>query len=283
MPRHSLRMSAAPPLTMAPNPSSDMIEQSDKVTGFFSLPRELRDRIYDMVREDHHSEAFDVELEFRAAIPEKRLVSRQFKLEYDQRIAANTFVYVVDMFDMCIFEHFPRLTLNARYLALDWESDNPSDEDVLPALVPLGARVKLPLKARLKSLENLVGRFTKIKAVNIQLVHDATHNLKDVVCDLIACPVLTSFTVTSETFLSTSAGVLMEEKVDFAIWSRENGFLVDNTDEEKAKQELEAAHERHSTRGAEEHESGQVGSRKVDSLYFSGVTYEGSIDDFLGQ
>lgn len=36
----------------APNPSPNMSEQSDNPTGFFSLPRELRDKIYDMVRED---------------------------------------------------------------------------------------------------------------------------------------------------------------------------------------------------------------------------------------
>lgn len=37
---------------MAPDTSPNMTEQSDKATGFFSLPRELRDRIYDMVRKD---------------------------------------------------------------------------------------------------------------------------------------------------------------------------------------------------------------------------------------
>jgi hypothetical protein len=143
--------------------------------------------------------------------------------------------------------------------------------------------VELPLKARLKSLENLVENFTKIEDVNIELVHSETHDLKDVVCDLIACPVLTRFFVRSHTFSSISAGAPTVEIVDFAIWSRERGFLVDNTEEEKASQELEAMYERHSRRGAAKNQSGRVRSRKVATLYPSDVTYEDNIDDFVGR
>lgn len=224
-------MGAASPLTMAPDPTPSMLEHNDKATGFFSLPRELRDRIYEMVREDHCKKLDDIRFGFRAAIPEKRLVNRQFKSEYDERSAVNTFVHVFDFEDVCTFEHFPRLALNACYLALHWEST--SDEDELPMLLPLGARIELPLEVRLKSLEELVGHLPKIKDVHIELNHSDTHDLKDVVNDLIACPVLTSFIVQSHQFPG--------ESVDFANWSREHGFLVDNTDEEKAEQMLEAA------------------------------------------
>lgn len=84
----------------------------------------------------------------------------------------------------------------------------------------------------------------------MQLSHSTTHDLKDVVKDLIACPVLTSFTVTSHGWLG--------ESTDFAIWSREHGFPVDNTDEEKAKQLLEAALEVQETCLEEECQSGQI-------------------------
>lgn len=75
---------------------------------------------------------------------------------------------------------------------------------------------------------------------------------------LIACRVLTRFTVRSHEF--------PEEGVDFAIWSREHGILVDNTDEEKAKQVWEAALEVQERRLEEECQSEKAGSRKVDTL-----------------
>ena len=112
------RTSASSPLTMAPDPSLTMAEQTDQVTSFFSLPRELRDRIYDMAREDHRKMFDEVVFDFRAAIPEERLVSHQFKAEYDERSTVNTFVRVFDPSNKCTFEHFPRLAINSRYLEL---------------------------------------------------------------------------------------------------------------------------------------------------------------------
>lgn len=236
-------MGTASPLSMAPDPSQSMPEHNDKATGFFSLPRELRDRIYEMVREDRRKKLDDIRFGFRAAIPEKRLVNRQFKSEYDERSAVNTFVHVFDFEDVCTFEHFPRLALNACYLALHWEST--CDEDELNIFLSPGARIELPLEIRLKSLERLAGHLPKIKDVHIQLKHPTTHDLKDVVNDLIACPVLTSFTIKSRKF----SGVV---SVDFAIWSREHGFLVDNTDKEKAMQEVQAGCGRYLKRRAAE-------------------------------
>jgi len=45
------------------------------------------------------------------------------------------------------------------------------------------------------------------------------------------------------------------KRVDFAVWSRERGLLVDNILEEKAEQEVAAALERHAKREAEEAQS----------------------------
>lgn len=137
-----------------------------------------------------------------------------------------------DMFDRYTFKDVPRLAHNAFYLEHDWDSAS-DDEDEMPMLLPDGARVELSLEARLKSLEELASHFPKVKNVHIQLSHWSTHDLKDVVNALIACRVLTSFTIRSHEF--------SDEGVDFAIWSREHGILIDNTDEEKAKQLMEAA------------------------------------------
>lgn len=151
---------------MAPDPLPKMPEQSDKATGFFSLPREPRDRIYDMVREDRCKQSNDVHFDFCAAIPEKRLVNRQFKSEYDERSAVNTFVNVFDIDDRCTFEDVPRLALNACYLELHWDSAS-DDEDEMPVLLPDGAHVELSLEARLKSLGELASHFPKVKNVHI--------------------------------------------------------------------------------------------------------------------
>jgi hypothetical protein len=229
---------------MAPDPFPNMVEPSDKATGFFSLPRELRDNIYDMVRQDHHHQVTYITFGSRAAIPEKRLVSRQFKLEYDERAAASTYMYLLDPFDICTFEQFPRLAINLSSLVLNWHSAiDMNDMMLLP--FSLGPRVRLPLKARLKTLERLVGHLPQIEDVHVQLEHRATHDLKDVVQDLIACPVLTRFLVRSgeslrDALLPRSTG----ESAIFAFWTRELGFLIDNTDEDKAKRKVRAARER---------------------------------------
>lgn len=111
--------------------------------------------------------------------------------------------------------------------------------------------------------------------MHIELSNLSTHDLKDVVNDLIACPVLTSFTVKTDYEIPA-------ECVEFAIWSREHGFLVDNTDEEKAEQTLKAALEIHSRRVAERYRSEQASSREVDTLYLSSGTDKGSIGDSMG-
>ncbi|GAB7335211.1 hypothetical protein MBLNU13_g07631t2 [Cladosporium sp. NU13] len=241
---------------MAPDPSPNMLEQSHKATGFFSLPRELRDRSLKWSEKTVARRSSLSDSKFVLPYQKKRLVSRQFKSEYDQRSAVNTSVRVFDIDDRCTFEDFPRLALNACYLELHWDSAS-DDEDEMPMLFPDGTRVELPLKARLKPLEELASHFPGVKDVHIQPSHSSTHNLKGVVNNLIACPVLTSFTVRSHEF--------SEEGVDLAIWSCEHGFLVDNTDE-----------------GKEKRQGAQAGSRKVDTLYVFGGTGEGSIDDFMG-
>lgn len=65
-------------------------------TGFFKLPRELRDEIYDLVFENYWTESKDANIigaryifKARTPLPLPRLISRQFKREYDQRFPCN--------------------------------------------------------------------------------------------------------------------------------------------------------------------------------------------------
>jgi hypothetical protein len=81
-------------------PVSDMAltvtdNRTDVKPYFDTLPRELRDCIYDLlyqeIEESRGSSFGDLEFYTRAVIPRLRFVSRQFKAEYDERISANDF------------------------------------------------------------------------------------------------------------------------------------------------------------------------------------------------
>jgi len=238
---------------MASDPPANLIEKDDKVTGIFSLPRELRDRIYDTAREEHRRVVEDVEFIFRAAVPTLRLVNRQFKVEFDERSSANTFVLVTYPPNHCNFVKFPRLALKSRFLELAFKGAD--DEYTPPGLSDN------TLEHRLLRLEKLAGWLPEVKVVHMQVVVDSTHDLKAFADVLIQCPVLTNFTINSAGY-ARPAGIFgflkwtpwsrTRERVIFAIWSRERGFIVDNTDLEKAEHEMKAARERHERSHAEE-------------------------------
>jgi len=128
---------------------------------------------------------------------------------------------------------------------------------------------------------------------------DETHNLKFIARHLSACPVLTSFSIKSAGFfgliedpvsgsfdpsaLEWVSWSRLQESVDLAIWSREHGFLVDNTTKEKAEQEASNARERHARRVTAEYQSSKVATRVPDAFDFSGGIDQGSLDNFAGQ
>ncbi|GAB7335208.1 hypothetical protein MBLNU13_g07629t1 [Cladosporium sp. NU13] len=87
---------------------------------FFALPRELRDMIYDHLRQDVEENTDRLTFNIRTIIPELRLVNRQFKTEYDERIAAN--------------DHKNTVTVTQRYERNPYE---PSKEIPLPRLAAL--------------------------------------------------------------------------------------------------------------------------------------------------
>lgn len=247
---------------MAPDPSPNISEQSDKPTGFFSLARELRDKIYDMIREDRCKKFGDVKFDFRVAIPEKRLVSRQFTSKYDEKSAVNTFVRVFDPFNECTSEKFPRLAVKSRSLELSCASDDDFGKQFLPFQK---SPIEPSLGHRLSSLQELVSHLPELKEVHIELLETDMCVLRSMVGELITCSALTSFSIRSAGFIlveTTLSGLegkgtrtwlpwsSTEETVNFAIWSREHGFLVDNADENKAKHEVKAAIERHLRREA---------------------------------
>lgn len=70
--------------------------------GFFkTFPQEIRDNIYDLLYQEFSSDPLDDVFSTTVRIPhvEARLVSRQFKLEYDERIAKNEDLTALDIHD----------------------------------------------------------------------------------------------------------------------------------------------------------------------------------------
>lgn len=217
-----------------------MTDQNDKGTGFFSLPRELRDTIYDMARQEHSCVVKDVMFRYRAAIPTLRLVSRQLKLEYDQRPAADTSVHIFDVFNECRIERFPRLATKSRYLEMAWTREDLIDVDHMQSVSDPYAPIEYTLIRRLRSLQNLVDHLPEVKEVHIEVQEHETHNLKSIADQLVACPVLTSFSIKSPGFLDTMqdpvSGVIcpgalewvpwshLQESVNLAIWSPKAEF-----------------------------------------------------------
>lgn len=82
---------------MAPPTDPDgSVPTSVSGKSFFEVfPRELRDKIYDFSF-DHEAERYDYNMQFSAPFPHLRLVSRQFKQEYDQLLPSKTTLVVSD-------------------------------------------------------------------------------------------------------------------------------------------------------------------------------------------
>lgn len=101
--------------TVPATPPTSTVSTSS-TPGFFSdrFPRELRDEIYDRLYQELEEEVADTynEIECRLTIPlvALRLVSRRFKLEYDDRCSKNQFMShllteVLPLSDDCMYAH----------------------------------------------------------------------------------------------------------------------------------------------------------------------------------
>ena len=94
---------------------------------FFALPAELRDMIYDHLWQDLEEDTDHIRFNICTTIPELRLVNRQFKSEYDERIAANAHkntVAVTQLYDYCPYDpskevSLPRLAAQSTSLTIN--------------------------------------------------------------------------------------------------------------------------------------------------------------------
>jgi hypothetical protein len=104
---------------MASSSSSEPRIDGDETTGFFSLARELRDKIYNNIWQERKHKVNATYYIVNAAIPNVRLISRQFRSEYDESSPANSFAVVYDLYGPCNdFRGFPRLATRSTRLGM---------------------------------------------------------------------------------------------------------------------------------------------------------------------
>lgn len=252
-PRCNLRVNALR-TTMAPNWSSNTNERGNKPTGFFSLPRELRDKIYDLIWEKREQRSYGSEVGFifRARVPRVRLLCRQFKSEYDQAPPVDSFIHVHNMSGGATRNtKIPEIATRSTRLKMSMSVDN----DCCDAFIHMMTQSSnghcilcMPSSTRdLQGAMDLVARLPLVQEVHIKLYVETAQNLDDIVRETIAYPMVTDLTIRSAEILT-----LETDEVVFAIWSRERGgFLLDNTEEKKATDELEAACDRLEERNKE--------------------------------
>lgn len=95
---------------------------TDSKLGFFeTLPRELRDAVYDLLYQEVTADVEGLEFHTRIVIVELRLVSRQFRLEYDERSVSD--------------EHNNHLTITDRE-AFDLSAREPAGPEVVAMRCP---------------------------------------------------------------------------------------------------------------------------------------------------
>lgn len=114
--------------TMVPVPTSS---HANMVFKFFALPRELRDMIYDHLWQEVEEGTDRLHFNISTTIPELRLVNRQFKTEYDERIATNDYKNTV--------------TVTQRYERNPYD---PSKEIPLPRLAALSTSLTINITNR---------------------------------------------------------------------------------------------------------------------------------------
>lgn len=226
------------PITASESSSAPTKTNNDaKPTGFFSLPRELRDDIYSMVRKDHTLTLNRKIFACRTLVPSVRLVSRQFKSEYDQSAQTNTSVHILDSSQELAqgerLHHIPRVprfAANSSRLVVNWSVlyDCNKPFGGLQTGLSDGA---FEIQRNLSKLVRLASSLPFVVEVCVCMFIHPRQHLKRIVEQLIACPVLTGLVVKSYSSLHPK---LVKDRATFAVWSRERGFLLDNTHKKRA-------------------------------------------------
>jgi hypothetical protein len=243
---------------MASSPSSEPDTDGDKTIGFFSLPRELRDNIYHRIWQEQKQRVHVAEFLIRAAIPSVRLVSRQFRSEYDESSPPNSCVRTLN-FDngLCEETEFPRLASRCSRVEEVWIINGARRGHRRYG----GCCLVVDVEWNLEDFLFLAGcSLPVLEDVLFRLYLEPSPCLRRIADELIEYPLASDLILNSV----DSLGREESDKAYFAVWSREHGFLVDNMDLEKAKQEQGAADARNEQRLAERARMSEIESVEVE-------------------
>lgn len=218
---------------MASESSPGPTDHDSEPIGFFTIPRELRNRIYSMVREEHTLTLNRKTFVCRVPVPSIRLVSRQVKSEYDESSQENSSVHLLD--SLHIFkegERFPLLATKSRRLVVSW-SVLYDCEKPMAGLQDSNSDDKVEIGRHLSKLTHLSRKLPFVQEVCICMYIQPEKHLKRVVEQLIACPVVTGLVVRSYNSLRPA---VVKDRSLYAVWTLKRGILLDNTDRCEALQ-----------------------------------------------
>lgn len=203
-----------------------------RTVSFFTLPRELRDNIYDLIYEetegvDQSGPVTFAHWHIRATVPKARLISRKFKLEHDEASPANSRLQIADA-DAIVNEitsqapEVPRLAEHSTHLTIKLNIPSFTCNEWAPrhgthCLLLLGA------ENLLSAYKILLGRFTDVTSTKMILITMSSRCLKAVMEMAIEFPMLTSL----EIFCND--GNTLEEHSYVVRRIRERGVLFDST------------------------------------------------------
>ena len=196
---------------------------ADSKPGFFkTLPRELRDAVYDLLHQEVTEYVDELQFYTRTVIVKLRLISRQFRQEYDERPAKN--------------EHNNHLTIKDNVnFKFDWVYEKPMR---CPALATHSTKLTLNLIVCLGDhdhfhwhilwITSLLQSLPRLRAIFVRL--DLVSPLCiDTVMDratlLATLPNLVDIKIAGSTLLE-SVGIT-DDSVLLATWTKQHGLQVD--------------------------------------------------------
>ena len=204
---------------------------ADSKPGFFkTLPRELRDAVYDLLHQEVTEYVDKLQFHTRAVIVELRLISRQFRMEYDERSAMNehnNHLTIKDDVDFKFDEKSSGVAMRCPALATH------STKLTLNLLVCLGDNYHFDaceadvgwhipwIKSLLQSLPHLRNIYLRLNLVSPSCIN----TILDRATLLASLPNLVSIKIAGSASLESLGSA--DHSVHLATWTKQHGLQVD--------------------------------------------------------
>ena len=214
---------------------------TDSTYGFFkSFPRELRDAVYDLLDQGTtvNVKGLDsLDIHMRTVLVEPRLISRQFRLEYDERSAANEQNNHLTVRDTPNFQLF------------EWEDGKPPGIELrCPAFATRAISLTLNLIACMGTMDNdqgcnadfniewhitwiecLLQSLPHLRKIRVRLYLASTSCISEVLKQaklFTALPYLVDVTIAGSTSMELVGSA--DDSVLLATWTKQQGLQEDH-------------------------------------------------------